>query len=250
VSVAATDGLRREPKYSLIATDLEQRIRSGEFQPGQALPPQRELSAAYGVTLMTLRQALALLTDRGLVAQQPGRGTFVHGAKAAYSMGSLRSLSDDLRAQGRAVDTIMLARELGPLPDRVAELLGARGLRVERLRRLGNTPAIHQTSWIPEVYAAALADTDFTATPLYDALASAGAAPVSAEERLVPALLPAGLSALLNQPAGAPVFSSERITFDAAGAPIVVDQATILGELVEVRTVRAASSMSMAWTST
>ena len=249
--VAATDSPRRAPKYAAIAADLEQRIQSGEFQPGQALPPQRELSAAYGVTLMTLRQALALLTDRGLVAQQPGRGTFVHGAKAAYSMGSLRSLSDDLRAQGHIVDTIVLAREPGPLPGEVAEQLGmspgARGLRVERLRRLGTTPAIHQISWIPEAFAAPMADIDFTVTSLYDALAAAGAAPVSAEERLVPALLPAGLSALLNQPAGVPVFHSERITIDAAGVAIVLDRATILGELIEVRTVRAASSMSMAW---
>ena len=250
--VAATDGLRRAPKYAAIAADLEQRIRSGEYQPGQALPPQRELSAAYGVTLMTLRQALGLLTERGLVAQQPGRGTFVHGAKAAYSMGSLRSLSDDLRAQGHVVDTIVLAREHGPLPDRVAEHLalpsGARGLRIERLRRLGATPAIHQTSWIPEAFAAAMAGIDLTTTPLYDALASTGAAPAGAEERLVPALLPDGLSVLLNQPAGVPVFHSERVTFDAAGVPVVFDRATILGELIEVRTVRAASSMSMAWT--
>ena len=250
--VAATDGLRREPKYAAIATDLEQRIRSGEFQPGQALPSQRELSAAYGVTLMTLRQALGQLTERGLVAQQPGRGTFVHGGKAAYSMGALRSLSDDLRAQGHPVDTVVLAREQGPLPDDVAGRLalapGAGGLRVERLRRLGATPAIHQMSWIPGAVAGPMAGLDLTTTSLYDALASTGAVPAGAEERLVPALLGAGLSALLDRPAGTPVFHSERTTFDRAGKPIVFDRATIVGELVEVRTTRAASSMSLAWT--
>ena len=97
---------RREPKYATIAADLEAKIKDGEYRPGQALPGQRDLSAAYGVTLMTLRQALALLTDRGLVSQHPGRGTFVSTPKAAYSMGSLRSLSDDLRAQGHTVDTV------------------------------------------------------------------------------------------------------------------------------------------------
>ncbi|MFN8081740.1 MAG: tryptophan synthase subunit alpha [Kineosporiaceae bacterium] len=48
-------------------------IRDGVHAPGEALPSQRELSAAYGVTLATLRQALQLLQDDGLVSQQAGR---------------------------------------------------------------------------------------------------------------------------------------------------------------------------------
>lgn len=243
---------RREPKYATIAADLESRITDGGYRPGQALPSQRELSAAYGVTLMTLRQALALLTDRGLVAQHPGRGTFVTAAKAAYSVGSLRSLSDDLRAQGHRVDTVVLARDTGALPAGAAERLalpaGTPGLRIERLRRLGPTPAIHQVSWVPERFAGALAAADLTAVPLYDALVSSGTTIVSAEERLSPALLDERLSALLDRPAGVPVFRSDRTTFGAGGTPVVTDRATILGDLVEVRAHRARASVSLEWT--
>lgn len=250
--MAAKDGERRTPKYALIAADLAQRIGEGEWTSEQAMPSQRELSVSYGVTLMTLRQALAMLTDQGLVVQQPGRGTFVSRPRAAYPLGTLHSLSDDLRAQGRTVDTVVLAREDAPLPEEVAERLdvpaGTPGQRIERLRRLGTTPAIHQTSWLPEAVAARTVDADLTVTSLYDALTTSGVTVASAEERLRPALLDPALAALLNRRAGAPVFHSDRVTFDEAGTPVVFDRATILGEFVEVRTVRAASSMTVSWT--
>ena len=244
---------RREPKYATIAADLEAKIQDGEYRPGEALPGQRELSAAYGVTLMTLRQALALLTDRGLVSQHPGRGTFVTSPKATYSMGSLRSLSDDLRAQGHAVETVVLGRDTGGLPgwagDRLGLPGGAPGLRIERLRRLGGTPAIHQVSWVPAAVAGPLAAADFATTSLYDALIATGTAVVSAEERLSPALLDEPLAALLGHPAGAPVFRSDRTTLGVGGVPVLVDRATILGDLVEIRTVRARRAVSLEWTS-
>jgi len=103
---------RRRPKYAAIAEDLDAKIKSGAYRPGQPLPPQRELSATYGVTLMTLRQALQLLTERGLVSQQAGRGTFVAAPKASYSLGSMQSLADDLRGQGHLVETALLGRDL------------------------------------------------------------------------------------------------------------------------------------------
>ena len=54
-------------RYRAIAADLAAKIRDGHYGPGDALPAQRELSAAYGVTLMTLRQALQELGAEGLI---------------------------------------------------------------------------------------------------------------------------------------------------------------------------------------
>jgi GntR family transcriptional regulator len=244
---------RRRPKYAAIAEDLDAKIRSGFYGPGQPLPAQRELSASYGVTLMTLRQALRLLTERGLVSQQPGRGTFVSAPKASYSLGSMQSLADDLRAQGHEVGTELLGRGRRRPPRWAAEQLGVDpavpALRVERLRRLDGTPAIHQVSWVPAALADALSDVDFTGTPLYSALAEAGVVVQCARERLSPGLLTAPLARHLGQPAGTPVFLSDRVTYGLDDSAVVFDRATILGELVEIRTVRAATSLSMHWSS-
>lgn len=242
---------RREPKYVAIAADLEAKIRSGRYRPGQALPSQRDLSASYEVTLMTMRQALRVLADQGLVAQEPGRGTFVTPPKAVYGMGPLRSLSDELRAQGHRVDTVVLGRSRRGLPAWVARRMSveakAPALRVERVRQLNGVAAIHQVSWVPEAFAAPLAVADLTVTSLYGALAEHGVVVRRARERVSPGLLDARIGALLHRPAGEPVFLSDRLTVDADGAAVVFDRATILGHLIEITAERSATSVSLQW---
>lgn len=242
----------RTPKYAVIAADIEAKIKAGLYESGQVLPPQRELSAAYGVTLMTLRQGLQVLAERGLVSQEAGRGTFVTAPKAVYNVGSLQSLSDELRAQGHEIDTILLGRSKRQLPSWVAVRLGREAgtpaARIERLRRVGGVPAIHQVSWLPEPLAGRLTRIDLTGTSLYDALAETGTAAERATERLNPGVLTARLSKILEQPAGVPVFLSDRVTYAADDEPVLFDRATILGEFIEVQTERVASAVSVQWT--
>ena len=241
---------RREPKYQVIATDLAARIRRGEYAPGSALPSQRDLSATYGVTLATLRAALQVLESGGLLTQQPGRGTFVTEPRAAYRLDSLRSLADDLVAQGQTVGTEIVDRSLAPPPPNVAEHLGATGpaLRLERVRLVGGRRAIHQVSWVPEPAGGRIAGADFSAVSLYGALATADVAVHRAAETLRPGLLAEPAAELLRQPPGTPVFVSERITYGIDEAPIVVDLATILGSVMEIRTERRATGLSLRWT--
>jgi len=215
------------------------------LSPGSALPPQRELSSAYGVTLVTLRQALRQLEDDGLLSQQPGRGTFVASPKATYRLDSLRGLAEDLRAQGRTVTTQILAQDLRRPPAWVG--LSGRALRLERLRLLAGRPAVHQTSWVRPPLGAILRAVDLSATSLYAALAEHGVVVHRASEVLRPGVLDEESAALLRQPAGTPVFVSDRVTYGLDNQPLVVDRATILGTVMEIRTERAATGLSMQW---
>jgi DNA-binding transcriptional MocR family regulator len=61
----SSDDRGREPKYRRIVKDLTAAIRSGVYAAGDPLPAQRALSESYGVTLMTLRQALQVLESEG-----------------------------------------------------------------------------------------------------------------------------------------------------------------------------------------
>ncbi len=229
--------MARVPKYDTIAADLTEKIRSGSYAPGSALPSQRDLSVAYDVTLATLRQALAVLERDGLVSQQPGRGTFVAEPKVAYQLDALHSLADDLRVQGHEVRTEVVSRTLD----------SERGLRLERVRLLAGVPAIHQVSWVREPYGSALRDVDFTVLSLYHALAERGVVVHRASERLRPSLLEEPVATLLGQPAGSAVFRSDRTTYGIDGVPVVLDHATILGSAMEIRTERAATKVSVRW---
>ena len=215
--------------------------------PGSALPPQRELSQAYGVTLVTLRQALRRLEDDGLLSQRPGRGTFVAEPRAAYRLDSLRGFAEDLRAQGQTVSTQILGQAVRKPPGWVAARLGGAGqaVRLERLRLLAGRPAVHQLSWIRGTE---LAAADLSGTSLYAALADLGVVVHRAAETVRPGLLDEAGAGLLGQPAGTPVFVSDRITYGLDDAVLVFDRATILGTALEIRTERAVTGLSMQWT--
>ena len=60
-----------------MATDLEDRIRSGEYPPGERLPSYKELGELYGVSLTTAQRAIGILQERGLVEGIQGRGLYV-----------------------------------------------------------------------------------------------------------------------------------------------------------------------------
>ncbi|MFD0584266.1 GntR family transcriptional regulator [Dactylosporangium darangshiense] len=234
-----------EPRYRAIAADLAAKIHAGDYPAGSALPAQRELSGAYGVTLMTLRQALRQLSDEGLIVQQAGRGTFVSPPHLAYRLGSLRSLADDLREQGHAVRTVVVSAGLAASPR-----FGAGSLRLERVREFAGRPSVHQTSWVPAPHAERLLGVDFAAVALYAALADIGVAVARAAETIRPALLEASSKVHLHEPAGTPVFVSERTTFALDGAAVVDDRAVILGDAMEIRAERAATGLSMTWSGT
>jgi GntR family transcriptional regulator of arabinose operon len=75
-------GLQRnssEPLYLQIASYLRSRIIDGTFAPSAALPSEADLTALLNVSRPTVRQALRVLMEEGLIERVPGRGTFVSG---------------------------------------------------------------------------------------------------------------------------------------------------------------------------
>jgi GntR family transcriptional regulator len=78
----------RGPAHAQIEEWLEGAIAGGRLAPGDRLPPERELAGKLRVSRMTLRQALASLERRGLLARRVGRegGTFVDEPKLELSL--------------------------------------------------------------------------------------------------------------------------------------------------------------------
>ena len=65
------------PLYHQIEVDLRRLVDDDELSPGNLIPPELELSRAYGVGRHTMRTALSRLADDDLIARYSGRGTFV-----------------------------------------------------------------------------------------------------------------------------------------------------------------------------
>jgi len=67
--------------YVQVADDLAARVTSGEFPLGSRLPNETELAESYGVARMTVRRALGVLRDRGIIRTLHGRGSVVVGGQ-------------------------------------------------------------------------------------------------------------------------------------------------------------------------
>lgn len=73
----AIDHHGEQPPYLQLAAILRDRIESGELAPGQMVPSIVTLAQEYGIAKTTVRKAMALLRDEGLVRMRPAWGTFV-----------------------------------------------------------------------------------------------------------------------------------------------------------------------------
>lgn len=79
--MAAHDQSSRQPIYQRIADDLRAAIMSVEYGPGDKLPSEHELAGEYNVQRTTVRAALRLLVNEGLVESRPKRGNYVRRSK-------------------------------------------------------------------------------------------------------------------------------------------------------------------------
>jgi DNA-binding GntR family transcriptional regulator len=68
--------------YVQLADHLAARIDAGEWQPGDRLPPERDLAGEYGVAYHSVRRAMGILRDRGYVVSLHGRGTYAADRRA------------------------------------------------------------------------------------------------------------------------------------------------------------------------
>ena len=225
----------RVPRYHQIAEALRARIRDGELQPGARLDNQRQLARTFGVTLMTLRQALEVLEREHLIERRHGLGTFVAAPSIDYEILKFQRFAGDLLAQGESVDTRLLATRVGLADRRVAEALGlgrrARVFVLERLRLVGGRPMSLQRSFLPVSMGEEIVRADLGTTPLRQVLEfKLGITIESARETVSAIRLAEREARELGCRAGVAAFESERVSFAAGGRAVVFDRVFIPGD--------------------
>ena len=72
------DHMNPTPLYTQLADILREMIKAGELQPRSLLPSESYLQQEHGVSRGTVRTAVSVLRDEGLVVTISGRGTFVN----------------------------------------------------------------------------------------------------------------------------------------------------------------------------
>ena len=75
------------PAYIRIHDKIKEDVDDGTWKIGQRLPSERDLCETFDVSRMTVRQAITLLVDEGILERKPGSGTFVGVIPAAVRSG-------------------------------------------------------------------------------------------------------------------------------------------------------------------
>ncbi len=99
------------PLYLQLASRLTAAIQQGKWSAGEALPSERTLSDAVGVSCITARRAIALLVEQGLIRRVRGAGSFIT-PRVSDPLSGLTSCSEMLEQRGFVPDSIWLERGL------------------------------------------------------------------------------------------------------------------------------------------
>src|SRR5437667_8988559 len=165
---------RRVPRYHAIAEALRDRIGRGELEPGAPVDNQRKLARTFGVTLMTLRQALEVLERENLIVRRHGLGTFVAAPSIDYNILQLQRFAGELLAHGEHVSTRLLGTRFAIADRHAAQARGlggrARVLVIERLRLVDGHPIGLERSFLVARLGEELLKSDLERTPLRQAL--------------------------------------------------------------------------------
>jgi GntR family transcriptional regulator len=227
----AADG--HAPLYLRLQRRIRGAIHSGDLKPLDALPGERDLAEAFGISRVTVRKALAGLVQSGMLRQRQGSGTFVAPAprKVEQPLSRLTSFSEDMQRRGLEPTARWLGREVSLASPREAmRLMLSPSERVSRLRRLrlaGGVPMAIELATVPVRY---LPDPHVVEHSLYATLEARGVRPVRALQRLSAANLAAEDAGLLGVEPGSAALAIERISFLASHQPVEFTQSWYRGD--------------------
>ncbi|MEJ2740306.1 MAG: GntR family transcriptional regulator [Dehalococcoidia bacterium] len=125
-----------EPSYAQLVRILQEEIETGRLRPGDRLPSESQLCAHHGVSHMTIRRAINILVEQGVILTEQGRGTFVKPMQfwgATFNLGRLRNLFSG----GKDTKIKILEASIKQANERVAhKMLVKKGQRILYIRRL------------------------------------------------------------------------------------------------------------------
>lgn len=210
----------RKIRYQEIADEL--RTRVADAAPGSVLPSESELSAEFGASRVTVRRALELVRDDGLIAARQGFGWFVATEPVRQRLERLGTIEAQLEGSGRDAARQILEFAFGPSPAHVRAVLDTdQVLHVKRVNLADGEPFAVVTVWCPAQLGKTLSMEDVGRRPFYELL------PVElrgATQTIGADIADADDAALLAVPVGAPLLTCRRVTNDVHGHPVLLSE--------------------------
>lgn len=139
------------PVYYQLKNDLITKISQGVWKPGECISSERELCEIYGVSRMTIRQALGELVQEDVLLKIKGKGTFV--CEPTVKQEDMMSFTDMMKQTGRNLRTEVIDFDKINTPEHLTEIISLDEIyRINRKRIVDNVCIAVEKVYIPIDY--------------------------------------------------------------------------------------------------
>jgi len=223
------------PIYLQIAEGISALLTNGGLPAGYVLPPERALCEHFGISRMTLRQAMSLLDREGLIASRRGMGTIVTHSRLRKQQQELRSFSEEIRGRGGRPESRLISLELVVAARSVRDFFELRDQQkvyeILRLRLNDGEPLALELVRIPERLCPGLERFDVAKNSLYQILEeSYGLRLENCTEEISAEIPSAQHRKLLGLPKNTAVLVVNRKTFSDDGRAVEFTRSTFRGD--------------------
>lgn len=212
------------PLYLQLKQLILQFIDSEDLRPGDPIPSERELSQHFGISRMTVRQALAELVHESVLCREQGRGTYVAGHKIEQALVDLTGFTEDMRRRGMVAGARLLGVQVVEATRKVERALALdadrRVLAIRRLRLADGEPMALETSHLPYALMPVVPEERLAGSLYWYLQEELGLTLASARQTLEPTVASEEEAGLLGLAPGSPLLLMERTTYDIAGRPV------------------------------
>ncbi|WP_394171743.1 GntR family transcriptional regulator [Guptibacillus hwajinpoensis] len=163
-----------EALYLQIKNILIDRIQNGSWRANELIPTEQELIKEFGVSRTTIRQAITVLVQNGLLEKKQGRGTVVKPQQLVGNLGQLKGFAEEVMERGSVPRSKLIRAEFKTNLYHEKEMLqvpeDAPILLIERIRFSDDTPVALERSCWPEEIGQLLMKHDLNEAKYYEIL--------------------------------------------------------------------------------
>ena len=215
------------PVYLQVATAIKKDIQEETLKPGDMLPSDRVYCEELGVSHMTVKKAVDILVNEGLVVRKKGVGTFIAEPKISQSLFTLSGFTGDNRAEGKHVHSQVLRFAKEGASQAVAKKLGISPgdsvVNLKRLRMINDEIVALENAYINggEERYQELVKHDFESESLYQVLSErCGVKLQMAKETIEVSSATEEINRKMGVGIGKPMFYLSRISYDISEEPV------------------------------
>jgi len=223
------------PIYWQIAEAIGALLAGGVLPPGYVLPPERVLCAQFGISRMTLRQAMSLLDREGLINSRRGVGTVVTLSRLRKQQQETLSFTEEIRARGGRPESRLISLDLAiptPLVRDFFELQDQQKVyEVQRVRLKDGEPLALELARLPERLCPGLERFDLARNSLYETLERSYGIGIETWDEEISAEIPNSQQRkLLSLPARRAVLVVNRKAYMEDGRPVELTRSVYRGD--------------------